>query len=78
VNFTTPHGERFFFDGADVPAVYDLVNWKTTTDGSLNIWTIGGLLGSDLHLNESAIQWNTGSTQVVQISKTCHVHVSTE
>ncbi|CAL8353131.1 unnamed protein product [Lota lota] len=64
VNFTTPHGERFFFEGADIPAVYDLVNWKTTPDGSLDIFTIGRLVGSYIHLNESAIQWSTGSTQV--------------
>ncbi|KAJ3590133.1 hypothetical protein NHX12_008087 [Muraenolepis orangiensis] len=64
VNFTTPHGETFFFDGADIPAVYDLVNWQTTIDGSLNVITIGHLVGSDLHLNESAIQWSTGPTQV--------------
>ncbi|XP_056466460.1 extracellular calcium-sensing receptor [Gadus chalcogrammus] len=64
VNFTTPHGEKFFFEGADIPAVYDLVNWKSTPDGSLGMFTIGRLVGSDLHLNESAIQWSTGSTQV--------------
>ncbi|CAL8334824.1 unnamed protein product [Boreogadus saida] len=64
VNFTTPHGEKFFFEGADIPAVYDLVNWKSTPDGSLAMFTIGRLVGSDLHLNESAIQWSTGSTQV--------------
>ncbi|XP_059932168.1 extracellular calcium-sensing receptor-like [Gadus macrocephalus] len=64
VNFTTPHGETFFFEGADIPAVYDLVNWKSTPDGSLGMFTIGRLVGSDLHLNESAIQWSTGSTQV--------------
>ncbi|KAJ3590128.1 hypothetical protein NHX12_008082 [Muraenolepis orangiensis] len=27
VNFTTPHGEEFFFQGADIPAAYDL--WTT-------------------------------------------------
>uniref|UniRef100_A0A8C5C2H2 Olfactory receptor C family, r1 n=1 Tax=Gadus morhua TaxID=8049 RepID=A0A8C5C2H2_GADMO len=64
VNFTTPHGEKFFFEGADIPAVYDLVNWKSTPAGSLGMFTIGRLVGSDLHLNESAIQWSTGSTQV--------------
>ena len=74
VNFTTPHGEEFFFQGADIPAVYDLVNWKSSPDGSLEMFTIGRLVGSDLHLNESAIQWSTGSTQVVRISKICHIH----
>ncbi|KAG7268351.1 hypothetical protein CRUP_019561 [Coryphaenoides rupestris] len=41
VNFTTPNGEEFFFRGADIPAVYDLVNWQTTTEGSLKEVLIG-------------------------------------
>ncbi|XP_064841650.1 extracellular calcium-sensing receptor-like [Oncorhynchus masou masou] len=31
VNFTTPLGEPFYFRGADVPAVYDLVNFMGIT-----------------------------------------------
>uniref|UniRef100_UPI003AACCE45 extracellular calcium-sensing receptor-like n=1 Tax=Centroberyx gerrardi TaxID=166262 RepID=UPI003AACCE45 len=64
VNFTTPQGEKFFFQGADIPAVYDLVNWQTTPEGSLKLVLIGRVDGFDLHLNQSAIQWSTGSNQV--------------
>uniref|UniRef100_UPI003AADDE98 extracellular calcium-sensing receptor-like n=1 Tax=Centroberyx gerrardi TaxID=166262 RepID=UPI003AADDE98 len=64
VNFTTPQGEKFFFQGADIPAMYDLVNWQTTPEGSLKLVLIGRVDGFDLHLNQSAIQWSTGSNQV--------------
>uniref|UniRef100_A0A671YCG5 Olfactory receptor C family, r1 n=1 Tax=Sparus aurata TaxID=8175 RepID=A0A671YCG5_SPAAU len=64
VNVTTPHGEMFRFKGADIPAKYDLVNWQKTPEGSLKLVLIGGVDGFDLHLNESAIQWSTGSNQV--------------
>ncbi|XP_074535087.1 extracellular calcium-sensing receptor-like [Halichoeres trimaculatus] len=64
VNVTTPHGERFSFQGADIPAKYDLVNWQKTPEGSLKLVLVGGVDEFNLHLNESAIQWSTGSSQV--------------
>ncbi|XP_071780214.2 extracellular calcium-sensing receptor-like [Centroberyx gerrardi] len=64
VNFTTPQGEKFYFQGADIPAMYDLVNWQTTPEGSLKLVLIGRVDGFDLQLNQSAIQWSTGSNQV--------------
>nr|AEB77795.1 olfactory receptor family C subfamily 15 member 1 [Salmo salar] len=64
VNFTTPLGEPFYFRGADVPAVYDLVNWQATPQGLLKLVTIGRVDGSNLLINQSAIQWNTGSNTV--------------
>ncbi|XP_069390530.1 extracellular calcium-sensing receptor-like [Paralichthys olivaceus] len=64
VNFTTPQGEMFYFEGADTPAKYDLVNWQKTPEGPLKLVLIGHVDGFDLHLNESAIQWSTGSNQV--------------
>uniref|UniRef100_A0A3Q1J5G2 G-protein coupled receptors family 3 profile domain-containing protein n=1 Tax=Anabas testudineus TaxID=64144 RepID=A0A3Q1J5G2_ANATE len=63
VNFTTPQGEMFYFQGADIPAKYDLVNWQNTPEGT-KLVLIGGVDGFDIHLNESAIQWSTGSNQV--------------
>ena len=60
----------FYFQGADIPAKYDLVNWQNTPEGSLKLVLIGHVDGFDLHLNESAIQWSTGSNQVV-ISTSC-------
>ncbi|XP_045928770.1 extracellular calcium-sensing receptor-like [Micropterus dolomieu] len=64
VNVTTPQGEMFHFQGADIPAMYDLVNWQNTPKGPLKIVLIGRVEGLELHLNESAIQWSTGSNQV--------------
>ncbi|XP_073342381.1 extracellular calcium-sensing receptor-like [Pagrus major] len=64
VNVTTPQGEMFYFQGADIPAKYDLVNWQNTPEGSLKLVLIGRVDGFDLHLNESAIQWSTGTNQV--------------
>ncbi|KAM9318715.1 extracellular calcium-sensing receptor-like [Pholidichthys leucotaenia] len=73
VNFTTPQGERFYFQGADAPAKYDLVNWQKTPEGPLKLVLIGHVDEFDLHLNKSAIQWSTGSKQVpVSVcSKSC-------
>ncbi|XP_070762467.1 extracellular calcium-sensing receptor-like [Enoplosus armatus] len=64
VNVTTPQGEMFYFQGADIPAKYDLVNWQNTPKGPLKLVLIGRVDGFDLHLNESAIQWSTGSNRV--------------
>uniref|UniRef100_A0A4W6FEK8 Olfactory receptor C family, r1 n=1 Tax=Lates calcarifer TaxID=8187 RepID=A0A4W6FEK8_LATCA len=64
VNVTTPQGEMFYFQGADIPAKYDLVNWQNTPEGTLKLVLIGRVDGFDLILNESAIQWSTGSNQV--------------
>uniref|UniRef100_A0A3B4YNT5 Olfactory receptor C family, r1 n=1 Tax=Seriola lalandi dorsalis TaxID=1841481 RepID=A0A3B4YNT5_SERLL len=43
---------------------YDLVNWQNTPEGPLKLVLIGRVDGFDVHLNESAIQWSTGSSQV--------------
>ncbi|XP_037631631.1 extracellular calcium-sensing receptor-like [Sebastes umbrosus] len=64
VNFTTPQGEMFYFQGGDIPAKYDLINWQNTPEGSLKLVLIGRVDGFDLRLDESAIRWSTGSTQV--------------
>ncbi|CAB1425469.1 unnamed protein product [Pleuronectes platessa] len=64
VNFTTPQGEMFYFQGADTPAKYDLVNWQKTPEGPMKLVLIGHVDGFDLLLNQSAIQWSTGSNQV--------------
>ncbi|KAK2847384.1 hypothetical protein Q5P01_010383 [Channa striata] len=64
VNVTTPHGEAFYFQDGDIPAKYDLVNWQNTPDGSLQLVLVGRVDGFDIHINETAVQWNTGSNQV--------------
>uniref|UniRef100_A0A3B3Z9G4 G-protein coupled receptors family 3 profile domain-containing protein n=1 Tax=Periophthalmus magnuspinnatus TaxID=409849 RepID=A0A3B3Z9G4_9GOBI len=65
VNFTTPQGERFYFQGGDIPAKYDLINWQKTPEGSLRLVLIGRVDGFDIVLNETAIQWTTGSKLIV-------------
>ncbi|XP_047450498.1 extracellular calcium-sensing receptor-like [Mugil cephalus] len=64
VNISTPQGEKFHFQGGDITAKYDLVNWQRTPEGPLKLVLIGRVDGFDIHLNESAIQWSTGSNQV--------------
>ncbi|XP_035857566.1 extracellular calcium-sensing receptor-like [Sander lucioperca] len=64
LHFTTPQGEMFYFQGGDAPAKYDFVNWQNTPEGSLKLVLIGRVDGFDLHLNQSNIQWSTGSNQV--------------
>ncbi|KAL2095668.1 hypothetical protein ACEWY4_007816 [Coilia grayii] len=67
VNFTTQIGEHFFFRGADIPAVYDLVNWQETPGGVLKYSTVGRVEGSKLHMEESAIWWATESQVPVSV-----------
>lgn len=78
MNFNTPQGEMFYFQGADIPAKYDLVNWQSTPDGTLTLVLIGHVDGFALHLNESTIQWNTETNQVLnmEIIKTLHLNIS--
>ncbi|XP_030008336.1 extracellular calcium-sensing receptor-like [Sphaeramia orbicularis] len=73
VNISTPHGERFYFQGADIPPKYDIINWQKTPEGSLKLVSIGLVDEFNIHLNESAIQWNTRSNEVpVSVcSKSC-------
>ncbi|KAI4814941.1 hypothetical protein KUCAC02_005116 [Chaenocephalus aceratus] len=52
VNVTTPQGEMFYFEGADIPAKYDLVNWQNTPEGSLKLVLIGRVDGFDINLND--------------------------
>uniref|UniRef100_UPI0037E9BE36 extracellular calcium-sensing receptor-like n=1 Tax=Semicossyphus pulcher TaxID=241346 RepID=UPI0037E9BE36 len=64
VNFTTPQGEIFYFQGADIPPRYDLVNWQKVPERSQKLVKIGYVDGFDLYLKEATIQWSTGSNQV--------------
>lgn len=66
VNFTTPQDELFYFQGGDITAKYDLVNWQSTPQGGLRLALIGRVDGFDLHLNDTAIEWSTGTSQVLK------------
>lgn len=61
-----PRGDAFYFEGADIEAKYDLVNWQRSPEGTLRLVLVGRVDGFELDLNESAMQWSTGSSQVVQ------------
>lgn len=66
VKFTTPQEELFYFQGGDITAKYDLVNWQSTPQGGLQLVLIGRVDGFDLHLNDTVIEWSTGSNQVLK------------
>ncbi|KAG7470970.1 hypothetical protein MATL_G00119540 [Megalops atlanticus] len=64
VHFTTQLGEEFCFEGGDIRAVYDIVNWQDSPDGLLQYVKIGQMEGSELNINDSTIMWTTGSKMV--------------
>ncbi|XP_062861000.1 extracellular calcium-sensing receptor-like [Trichomycterus rosablanca] len=65
VNFTTPSGEKFYFQDGEIPAAYDLVNWHRGSGGSLKYVPVGRLEGSELIVNQSAISWPGNSNKAL-------------
>uniref|UniRef100_H3A9U1 G-protein coupled receptors family 3 profile domain-containing protein n=1 Tax=Latimeria chalumnae TaxID=7897 RepID=H3A9U1_LATCH len=70
VHFTNSDGMEVFFDknGNPLP-VYDILNWHISSKNTLEIVKVGSLdfsapKGQDLIINESAIMWNGGHTQI--------------
>ncbi|TRZ03242.1 hypothetical protein DNTS_008915, partial [Danionella cerebrum] len=64
VNFTTGFGDSVSFDkNGDALAIYDVMNWQRSFDGSITVRTVGvvnegAAPGKVLTLNEDAIFWN--------------------
>uniref|UniRef100_A0A672N3W8 Extracellular calcium-sensing receptor-like n=2 Tax=Sinocyclocheilus grahami TaxID=75366 RepID=A0A672N3W8_SINGR len=64
VNFTTGFGDHVSFDkNGDALAIYDVLNWQPSSDGSIRIYTVGvvsegATTGMVLTLDEDAIYWN--------------------
>uniref|UniRef100_A0A8C1L1V3 Extracellular calcium-sensing receptor-like n=1 Tax=Cyprinus carpio TaxID=7962 RepID=A0A8C1L1V3_CYPCA len=64
VNFTTGFGDHVSFDkNGDALAIYDVLNWQPSSDGSIRIYTVGvvnegATTGVVLKLDEDAIYWN--------------------
>ncbi|XP_043072421.1 extracellular calcium-sensing receptor-like [Puntigrus tetrazona] len=64
VNFTTGFGDHVSFDeNGDALAIYDVMNWQPSSDGSIVVHTVGvvnegATTGKVLTLNEEAIYWN--------------------
>uniref|UniRef100_A0A4W3HGR8 Extracellular calcium-sensing receptor-like n=1 Tax=Callorhinchus milii TaxID=7868 RepID=A0A4W3HGR8_CALMI len=65
VHFTTKAGDHVYFDeNGDAVAIYDLVNWQTNVNGTVEIKIIGYYNGTStndekLVFNEESITWTT-------------------
>nr|XP_014350173.1 PREDICTED: extracellular calcium-sensing receptor-like [Latimeria chalumnae] len=70
VHFTTTDGMEMFFDKNGDPApVYDILNWHVSPNKTIEIMKVGILdfsapKGQEFIINESAIMWNGGQTQI--------------
>ncbi|KAM8854557.1 extracellular calcium-sensing receptor-like [Synchiropus picturatus] len=71
VNFTTPQGEILHFDGADIPAKYDIINWQDAAEGRLKLVIAGRVDGVNLNLDKSAIQWPSKQIPTSVCSEIC-------
>ncbi|XP_052007766.1 extracellular calcium-sensing receptor-like [Xyrauchen texanus] len=64
VNFTTGFGDHVSFDkNGDALAIYDVMNWQPSSDGSIIVRTVGvvdegAATGKVLTLDEDALYWN--------------------
>ncbi|XP_043072824.1 extracellular calcium-sensing receptor-like [Puntigrus tetrazona] len=64
VKFTTGFGDHVSFDkNGDALAIYDVLNWQPSSDGSIRIYTVGVVNegagnGKVLSLNKDALYWN--------------------
>ncbi|XP_073785879.1 extracellular calcium-sensing receptor isoform X2 [Danio rerio] len=64
VNFKTGFGDHVSFDeNGDALAIYDVLNWHPSSDGSIRLHTVGVVnegagTGKVLSLDESALYWN--------------------
>ncbi|XP_052438185.1 extracellular calcium-sensing receptor-like [Carassius gibelio] len=64
VNFTTGFGDIVSFDkNGDALAIYDVLNWQPSSDGSIVVRTVGvvnegAATGKVLTLDEEALYWN--------------------
>ncbi len=77
VNFTTGFGDHVSFDeNGDALAIYDVMNWQPSSDGSIIARTVGVVdevtaIGKVLTLEEDAIYWNleTNKVSIFTLSK---------
>ncbi|KAJ1089938.1 hypothetical protein NDU88_003078 [Pleurodeles waltl] len=71
VHFTNPAGDEVYFDeNGDPPAVYDILNWHRSRDGSILHVKVGTFNSSAPYdeqfvINESAIMWNDRGLQLL-------------
>uniref|UniRef100_A0A8C4TFB7 Extracellular calcium-sensing receptor-like n=1 Tax=Erpetoichthys calabaricus TaxID=27687 RepID=A0A8C4TFB7_ERPCA len=80
VNFINHFGDRVTFDkNGDAPAIYDIINWHKTGDGSVTFKTVGvfdesATAGKELFLSDGEIFWNFPSGTVPEsiCSQSCY------
>lgn len=83
VNFTTGFGDHVSFDkNGSALAIYDVMNWKPNTDGSIDVQTVGVVDESAqadrvLTLDESEIFWNFETKKVNNFYATSSQFLST-
>ncbi|XP_068129461.1 extracellular calcium-sensing receptor-like [Hyperolius riggenbachi] len=73
-------GDDLYFDSlGNAPAIYDIINWQEglaegTSWVQVGSYESGALLGQDLLINQSAIQWKEGFSQppASVCSENCH------
>ncbi|XP_016373087.1 extracellular calcium-sensing receptor-like [Sinocyclocheilus rhinocerous] len=76
VNFTTGFGDHVSFDkNGDALAIYDVLNWQPSADGSIKLHKVGvvnesSATGMVLTLDEDAFYWNFETTKSV-CSESC-------
>eukprot|EP00079_Xenopus_tropicalis_P023385 XP_012815754.1 PREDICTED: vomeronasal type-2 receptor 26-like [Xenopus tropicalis] len=70
VNFKTKDGRQVFFDArGNPPAIYDIVNWRLSDEGTLEQVTVGSYDfsaadGNTLSIEDAGIMWANSKTQV--------------
>ncbi|OCT90682.1 hypothetical protein XELAEV_18019299mg [Xenopus laevis] len=70
IHFKTKDGSQVFFDGkGNPPAIYDIVNWHVSEEGTLEQIVVGSYDlnaadGKTMKINSTAITWNSNETQV--------------
>ncbi|XP_072895143.1 extracellular calcium-sensing receptor-like [Hemitrygon akajei] len=79
LRYTSKGGEEIYFDeNGNIVATYDIVNWQWMEDGSVKYVHVGryaaaSASGHDLELDEKAIVWTSGKTEVPEsfCSRSC-------
>ncbi|OCT90630.1 hypothetical protein XELAEV_18019247mg [Xenopus laevis] len=61
--------ELFFDENGDIPAIYDIVNWKLKSDGTMKQVKVGSydttaFFGQVFTINASAVSWGTEDQQI--------------
>ncbi|XP_043944519.1 vomeronasal type-2 receptor 1-like [Protopterus annectens] len=73
VRFKTSDGEELYFDeNGDITSIANIINWQLTPEGFMKSVTVGWFKhhaqdGKQLFVNNSAIMWNGGLLQLVNV-----------